>query len=77
MLRVPPAACVQSPKKEVRPMAMGKRRQRQETVFILAEGLPKSAGYLFYERLNALLTEADFDRWIEKRCQRYYNHESV
>ena len=53
-------------------MAMGKRRQRQESLFILAEGLPKSAGHPFYQRLNALLAEADFDHWIEKRCQRYY-----
>lgn len=56
-------------------MAMGKRRQRQEALFIMADGLPKSAGHPFYQRLNALLAEADFDRWIEKRCQRYYEQE--
>jgi transposase len=56
-------------------MAMGKRRQRQESLFIMADGLPKSAGHPFYQRLNALLAEADFDHWIEKRCQRYYNTE--
>jgi transposase len=60
---------------EVRAMAMGKRRQRQESLFIMADGLPKSAGHPFYQRLNALLAEADFDHWIEKRCQRYYNTE--
>jgi transposase len=53
-------------------MAMGKRRQRQESLFILAEGLPKSAGHPFYQKLNALLAAANFDPWIEKRCQRYY-----
>jgi transposase len=53
-------------------MAMGKRRQRQESLFILADGLPKSAGHPFYQKLNALLAEADFDPWIEKRCQRFY-----
>ena len=53
-------------------MAMGKRRQRQESLFIMADGLPKSAGHPFYQKLNALLAEADFDRWIEKRCQRFY-----
>jgi transposase len=56
-------------------MAMGKRRQRQESLFIMADGLPKSAGHPFYQKLNALLAEADFDRWIEKRCQRYYERE--
>ncbi len=49
-------------------MAMGKRRQRQESLFILADGLPKSAGHPFYQRLNSLLAAADFDHWIEKRC---------
>ena len=56
-------------------MAMGKRQQRQEPLFILADGLPKSAGHPFYQKLNALLAEADFDRWIERRCQQYYEHE--
>jgi transposase len=58
-------------------MAMGKRRQRQEALFIMTDGLPKSAGHPFYQRLNALLAEADFDPWIEKRCQRYYNTEET
>jgi transposase len=56
-------------------MAMGKRRQRQESLFIMADGLPKSAGHPFYQKLNALLAEANFDPWIEKRCQRYYAQE--
>ena len=53
-------------------MAMGKRRQRQESLFIMADGLPKSAGHPFYQALNRLLAEAGFDPWIERRCQRYY-----
>ncbi len=56
-------------------MAMGKRRQRQEALFVMADGLPKSAGHPFYQRLNALLAETDFDHWIERRCQRYYEQE--
>jgi transposase len=53
-------------------MGMGKRKQRQEALFVMAEGLPKSAGHPFYQQLNALLAEAEFDRWIERRCQPYY-----
>ena len=56
-------------------MAMGKRRQRQEALFVMSDGLPKSAGHPFYQRLNALLAEANFDHWIERRCQRYYAQE--
>ena len=54
-------------------MAMGKRREvRQETLFVATDRLPKSAGHPFYQRLNALLTEAGFDAWIEGRCRQYY-----
>ena len=56
-------------------MAMGKRKQRQEALFVTATELPKSAGHPFYQKLNQLLAEADFDRWIERRCQQYYDQE--
>ncbi len=56
-------------------MAMGKRRQRQESLFITAEDLPRSDGHPFYGKLNGLLAEAGFDRWIERRCRRYYEQE--
>src|SRR4051794_24355620 len=55
-------------------MAMGKRRQRQEALFVGADGLPKSPGHPFYRKLNELLAEAQFDHWIERRCQQFYNH---
>ncbi len=53
--------------------AMDKLRQRQESVFIMSDAPPKPAGHPFDQKLNALLAEADFDRWIERRCERYYN----
>ena len=53
-------------------MAMGRRKARQEALFINTEGLAHSAGHPFYQRLNALLAEAKFDRWIEDRCRPYY-----
>ena len=53
-------------------MGMGKRRRRQEALFVMADGLPKSPGHPFYRKLNELLAEAEFDRWIERRCERYY-----
>lgn len=57
-------------------MAMGKRKQaRQESLFITAEQLPRSQGHPFYKQLNQLLDEAGFDRWLERRCQRYYDQE--
>ena len=56
-------------------MAMGRRKARQEALFIGTEGLAHSAGHPFYQRLNALLAEAKFDRWIEDRCRPYYEQE--
>jgi transposase len=56
-------------------MAMGKRRQRQESLFVMADGLPKSPGHPFYQKLNTLLAEAQFDRWLEGRCGQYYEQQ--
>jgi len=56
-------------------MAMGKRRQKQEALFVTTEGLARSPGHPFYRKLNELLAEANFDRWIERRCQQYYEQE--
>ncbi len=53
-------------------MAMGKRRQCQEALFITAVGLRKSPGHPFYRKLNQLLAEAEFDDRRERRCQQYY-----
>jgi transposase len=56
-------------------MAMGKRKPRQESLFVTTDQLTPSAGHPFYQKLNALLTEADFDRWIERRCAVFYECE--
>jgi transposase len=56
-------------------MAMGRRKQRQEALFITATELPKSAGHPFYQKLNQLLAGAEFDQWVERRCQQYYARE--
>jgi IS5 family transposase len=53
-------------------MAMGKRKQLQQALFVAATDLPRSAGHPFYQQLNRLLAESVFDRWIEDRCQPYY-----
>lgn len=58
-------------------MGMGKRKQRQESLFITAENLPRSDGHPFYQKLNSLLAEADFDRWIEERCRPFYEQEET
>ena len=57
-------------------MAMGKRKhERQDVLFFATEGLAKSPGHPFYRKLNELLAEAGFDRWIEDRCRPFYASE--
>lgn len=49
-------------------MSMGRRQRRQEPLFVATADLARSAGHPFYRKLNELLAEAEFDRWIEGRC---------
>jgi len=54
-------------------MALGRREtERQAELFITAEQLPRSPGHVFYQKLNRLLAEAGFDRWLEALCEPYY-----
>jgi transposase len=53
-------------------MAMGTRRERQEELWIPNSSLARPASHPFYERLNGLLGEHDFDRFVEGKCRRFY-----
>src|SRR5881628_2913478 len=53
-------------------MAMGKKKERQDALWVIASDLPKSAGHPFYQRLNVLLEARGFDRFAERLCERFY-----
>jgi transposase len=53
-------------------MAMGTRRERQEELWIPTCNLARPAGHPFYQRLNQLLAEHDFDRFVEGLCRGFY-----
>ena len=53
-------------------MAMGKRKKKQESLWVTASDLPRSPGHPFYSGLNRVLEAAGFDRFVEGRCRRYY-----
>jgi transposase len=53
-------------------MALGKRKDEQQELWIATTDLPKSSGHPFYKALNRLLAEADFDRFAEALCEPYY-----
>jgi transposase len=58
---------------EARAMALGKRSDEQQEMWVATTSLPKSQGHVFYQKLNRLLAEADFDRTVETTCQSYYH----
>ena len=53
-------------------MAMGTRREHQEELWIPTCTLARPSSHPFYERLNRLFREHDFDRFVERECQRFY-----
>ena len=54
-------------------MSLGRRRTScQGELFVTSADLPQSPGHPFYDKLNALLAEADFDRFVEGLCEPYY-----
>ena len=54
-------------------MALGRREEeRQQDLWVASKQLPKSPGHVFYRKLNELLAEAGFDRWVEELCRPLY-----
>jgi transposase len=53
-------------------MAMGRRKTRQEEFWVATADLAKSPGHPFYDRLNKLLVEHNFDRFAEGLCEKFY-----
>jgi transposase len=54
-------------------MSMGRRpTEHQTSLWVPTAELPKSPGHVFYQKLNRLLAEADFDRYVEDLCQEHY-----
>jgi transposase len=56
-------------------MALGRQKERQADLMVGWAELPRSPGHAFYDRLQAALVEAGFDRFAEKECAPYYASE--
>jgi transposase len=54
-------------------MALGKRKDEQQEMWVATGSLPKSQGHAFYRKLNGLLVAADFDRTIQEMCAPHYH----
>lgn len=53
-------------------MGTKRGRQKQEALFYASEQA-EAPGHPFYERLNAVLNEADFDGFCETQCRPFYH----
>ena len=55
-------------------MAMGKRKRkdRQPSMWIATQDLPRSAAHPFYARLNRILEQNRFDDYVEEQCSPFY-----
>jgi len=53
-------------------MALGRRKGKQESLWVPGKDLPRSAGHPFYTALEKILSAGDFDRYVEDLCAEYY-----
>lgn len=54
-------------------MALGRRKQeRQGALWIATQDIPQTTGHPFYQKLNQLLAEAEFDAYVESLCKPFY-----
>jgi len=53
-------------------MALGRRKGKQESLWIPEKDLPRSAGHPFYTALEKVLVAGDFDRVVEALCAEHY-----
>src|SRR6476620_8617249 len=56
-------------------MAMGRRRARQQALWVATEQLAQSGGHAFYEQVNEVLNEHQFDPFVEAECVGFYRSE--
>ena len=53
-------------------MGMGRKRRRQESLWVATQELLRTKGHVFYERVNRILEEDGFDPFVEGACQKFY-----
>lgn len=53
-------------------MAMGKRKAKQQGLWLSTSEIPKTAGHPFYAKVNEVLERYKLDRRLEHLCRRFY-----
>ena len=49
-------------------MALGRRKPKQDELFIPTANLATGPGHPFYTKLNEVLAQAEFDHFVERLC---------
>src|SRR5712671_6675241 len=58
-------------------MAMGRKKERQQRLWIATEELRRPRGHVFYDRVNEILKSEGFDEFAEKECVHFYKSEAI
>lgn len=53
-------------------MAMGRRKPKQQAIWLSTAEIPQPESHPFYSKVNEVLDENGFDRKVEHLCKRYY-----
>jgi transposase len=53
-------------------MAMGRRKPKQQGLWVSTEEIAKPASHPFYAKVNEVLSKHGFDRKVEHLCRRFY-----
>ena len=53
-------------------MALGRRKGKQESLWVPGKDLPRSMGHPFYSALEKVLVAGEFDRVVEDLCAEHY-----
>jgi transposase len=54
-------------------MALGRRGgERQQEMWVATQDLAAAPRHVFYDRLNKILADARFDKWVEDLCEEFY-----
>ena len=53
-------------------MSLGRRTERQESLWVSYHEMPECPGNPFYQKLNAILEKDGFDAFVENLCVPYY-----
>ena len=55
-------------------MALGKRKTKQQELFIASNQIPKTPAHPFYSKLNQVFDECGFDAYVEELCASFYKN---